>query len=94
MSPTLRAINPRTWIKSTDYLEQEFEPSFHAFATQRAELLAVLRPLPPEAWWRAATLTGAGKPLQQTAYSYAEALAVHERPHIKQIGRIAGTITN
>jgi hypothetical protein len=45
---TLRAVNPRTWIRKTDYLEQEFQPSLHAFATQRADLLAVLKPLPPE----------------------------------------------
>jgi hypothetical protein len=29
--PTIRAVNPRTWIKSTDYLEQEFRPSLQAF---------------------------------------------------------------
>ena len=31
--PTLRAVNPRTWIRETDYLEQEFRPSLHAFTT-------------------------------------------------------------
>ena len=86
--PTLRAVNPRTWIKKTDYLDQEFQPSFQAFARQRTELLAVLEPLPPEAWSRAATVTGAGKPLERTVFSYAEGLAIHERPHLKQIGRI------
>src|SRR5207247_10247074 len=39
-TPTLRAVNPRTWIRKTDYLEQEFQPSLHAFATQRTDLLA------------------------------------------------------
>src|SRR5215216_4773222 len=43
--PTLRAVNPRTWIRQTDYRELEFRPSLHAFAAQRAELLAVLAPL-------------------------------------------------
>jgi len=33
--PTLRAVNPRTWIESTDYLEQEFQLSLQAFTTQR-----------------------------------------------------------
>src|SRR5437868_3301754 len=55
--PTLRAVNPRTWIKQTDYLEQEFQPSLHAFATQRIDLLAVLEPLAPEGWARSATVT-------------------------------------
>lgn len=90
--PTLRAINPRTWINETDYLQLEFLPSLRAFTTQRAELLAVLAPLPPEGWSRAATVTGAGKPLERTVRFYAEWLASHERPHIKQIERIANTM--
>ncbi len=86
--PTLRAVNPRTWITKTDYLEQEFQPSLHAFATQRADLLAVLEPLGPEGWARAATVTGAGKVLERTVLFYAQWLARHERPHVKQIERI------
>ena len=86
--PTLRAVNPRTWIKKTDYLELEFRPSLRSFATQRAELLAVLEPLPIDAWPRAATVTGAGKVLERTVLSYAQWLATHERPHIKQVARI------
>ncbi len=31
-TPTLRAVNPQAWIKKTDYLEQEFQPSLRAFA--------------------------------------------------------------
>jgi hypothetical protein len=87
--PTIKAVNPRTWIRQTDYLEQEFQPLLEAFTSQRAELVAVLNPLGPEAWDRRATVTGAGKPLELTVYSYAERLAVHERPHLKQIRRIA-----
>jgi hypothetical protein len=86
--PTLRAVNPRTWIKQTDYLELEFQPSLRAFATQRAELLAILEPLPAEGWARAATVTGAGKVLERTVLFYADWLARHERPHVKQIERI------
>lgn len=87
-TPTWRAVNPRTWIKQTNYPELDFQLSLGAFATQRAELLAVLSPLPPEGWHRAATVTGAGKVLQLTVLSYAERLAGHERPHLKQIERI------
>ncbi len=86
--PTLRAVNPRTWIKQTDYLEQPFQPSLRAFAAQRSELLAVLEPLAPEGWSRAATVTGAGKVLERTVLSYAQWLAEHERPHVKQVARI------
>ncbi len=38
-TPTLRAVNPRTWIRKTDYLEQKFRPSLRAFAAQRTDLL-------------------------------------------------------
>lgn len=89
--PTIRAVNPRTWIKKTDYLELEFRPSLSSFTTQRAELLAVLESLPHEAWSRAATVTGAGKELERTVFTYAQWLAIHERPHIKQIEGIAHT---
>ena len=91
-TPTLRAINPRTWIKKTDYLELEFRPSLHSFATQRADLLAVLEPLPHEGWSRAATVMGAGKVLERTVLFYAQWLARHERQHVKQVERIVNTM--
>jgi hypothetical protein len=90
--PTLRAVNPRTWIKQTDYREQEFQPSLRAFTTQRADLLAVLEPLPPASWARAATITGAGAVLERTVLFYAQWLARHERPHVKQIERMVRTL--
>ena len=91
-TPTIRAVNPRTWIKSTDYVEQKFQPSLRAFTAQRAELLAVLEPLPPKSWSRSAIVTGAGNPLKLTVQSYAQRLAVHERPHVKQIKHIVNMI--
>jgi len=90
--PTIRAINPRTWINSTDYPQQEFQPSLRSFAKQRTALLKVLEPLKPKDWSRTATVTGAGKPLIRTVYAYAQWMASHERPHIKQIARIANTM--
>jgi hypothetical protein len=85
--PTIKAMNPRTWIKNTDYLEQDFQPSLRAFTKQRRKLLAVLEPLPPRDWTRTNILIGAGKPLQQTLMSHADGLARHERAHLKQIER-------
>jgi hypothetical protein len=90
--PTYRAVNPTTWIKKTDYREQEFQPSLQAFTAQRAELVAVLKPLAPEVWSRMATVTGAGKPRVRTVHTYAEWLANHERSHIKQIERIVNAM--
>jgi hypothetical protein len=90
--PTIKAVNPTTWIKQTDYREQEFQSSLQAFTTQRAGLLAVLRPLAPDAWSRMATVTGAGKPRERTVYTYAQRLANYERSHFNQIERIVNAM--
>jgi len=90
--PTLRAVNPTTWINKTDYREQKFQRSLRVFTIQRADLLAVLQPLAPKGWSRMATVTGAGKPLQRTVHTYAQWLARHERTHLKQIERIVNTM--
>jgi hypothetical protein len=86
--PTIRATNPTTWIKNTNYPDLEFQPSFQAFTTQRAELLTRLEPLAPEDWLRGATVTGAGKPLERTVQFYAQWLAKHERSHLKQFRQL------
>jgi DinB superfamily len=86
--PTIRAISPRTWIHSTDYPDWAFRPSFEAYSRQRAELLALLEGLSPEDWACGGTFTGAGRLLERTVLSEASTIAVHERPHIKQIERI------
>lgn len=88
----LRAINPTTWIKRTDYCDLAFRPSLGAFTAQRADLLAVLSSRPCDAWSRSATVTGAGKVLERTVLSYAQWLATHERPHVKQIERLVKTM--
>jgi hypothetical protein len=85
--PTIKAINPRTWIKQTNYPELDFRRSLRSFTKQRAELLALLKPLPRKSWSRAATVTGAGATLERTVLSYARWLARHERPHLRQIER-------
>lgn len=91
---TLRGVNPRAWIKKTDCLELEFQPSFRSYATQRADLLAILKPLPPEGWSRTATVIGMipGQVFERTVLYYAEWMARHERPHLKQIERIVNTL--
>lgn len=92
-NPTLRAINPRSFIESTDYRELAFARSLRAYAAQRAQLLAGLRSLPPTGWARRALVTGGGRPLERTALSFAQRLARHERPHTKQIGRIVRAVS-
>ena len=86
--PTIRAVNPRTWITRTDYPDQNFHISLQAFTEQRSGLLKLLESLPPENWSRNAIITGAGKPLERTIYFYAQWLATHEGSHIKHIKRM------
>jgi hypothetical protein len=86
--PTIRAINPRTWIRDTDYLDRAFRPSLRAYTRQRTELLELLEALSPEDWERGGTFTGAGKPMERTVLSEADAIARHERSHVKQIARV------
>ncbi len=88
-TPTLRAVNPRTWIQDTDYPKQKFQSSLRAFTAQRTELLAVLEALSPKDWSRKVTVTGAGAALERSVLFYAQWLATHERAHVKQIERIA-----
>ena len=88
--PTIRAVNPRTWIESTNYRELDFAPSFRAYTRQRRELLGLLEPLTAKQWTRSARVTGAGPVLELTVHRYAERLAIHERAHVKQIIRAVG----
>jgi uncharacterized damage-inducible protein DinB len=90
--PTIRAINPRSWIKRTEYPEQQFRSSLRAYTKQRAELVALLASLAPNDWSRTADITGAGKPLVRTVRDYMRWLALHERPHLKQIADTAGAV--
>lgn len=92
-NPTLRAVDPRTWMVSTEYPNLEFRPSFEAYAAQRKELLVVLRALPPDAWQRTATMVGSGAPIVRTVYSFGRRLVRHERPHIKQIAAAAKAVS-
>lgn len=87
--PTIRAINPRTWVRRTNYREIDFQPSLRAFLDQRNALVDFLRSLEPEDWQRTARVTGAGKPLVRSVEFYARWLARHERSHLKPIARLA-----
>ncbi len=83
--PTLRAVSPTTWIKSTDYRDLAFAPSWQAFGKQRDRLLALLGHLPDQGWSRTATVVGGGRPLELTVHSCADRLARHERAHCRQV---------
>jgi hypothetical protein len=90
--PTIRAVSPRGWIERTNYRELAFSASLEAFVAQRSELLALLQPLMPSGWSRAATVKRSGKVDTLTVLSYAERLADHERHHFEQFSRIANAV--
>lgn len=85
--PTIRAVSPTTWIKSTGYRELAFASSVQAFSNQRDQLLALLGQLPDHGWSRCATVLGGGRPLELTVQSYANRLARHERTHWRQLAK-------
>ena len=85
--PTFAGMNPRAWMKRTDYPDWPFEAGLSAFAAQREELLATLDALKPEGWERAATVKAYGQANERTLRSYASQLAKHERTHVRQIDR-------
>ena len=91
--PIRQGISPRTWIKRTDYLDLDFQPSLEAFATQRTDLLKTLESLPPQSWKRTALIKSYGTMTNEhSAMFFADGLARHERPHLKQIERIAAAL--
>lgn len=90
--PRIRDASPRVDQRGTDYVDLEFAPSLRAFTEQRADLLAVLRPLSPERWSRTATVIRNGKPLEWSVQWYAEWLGSHERIHIEQIAATIETV--
>ena len=91
--PTWKGISPRAWLKKTDYPRWEFGPALEVFKRQRAELLAVLEPLPADAWERTATVTGmVGETYERSARYYADWMAGHERAHLKSLPRIVAAV--
>jgi DinB superfamily len=87
--PTIRAVSPATWVKSTDYRELSFASSLQAFSRQRDQLLTLLGDLPDHGWSRSATVLGGGRPLELTVHSYANRMARHERTHWRQVAKTA-----
>ena len=86
-NPTIKYVSPRTWVRKTNYLDQDFQSSFSAFRAQRQDLLRILKPLGEKDWMRTANVKAANV-RTETVLSYAERLAAHEAGHCGQIDRI------
>ncbi len=85
--PTFRYLSPRTWIRKTDYNDQEFASSFRLFKAQRSSLLHVLTALKPSDWQRGANVKTTDRTHQRTVHYYAHNLADHEGIHLLQIAK-------
>jgi uncharacterized damage-inducible protein DinB len=85
--PTIRYVSPRSWIRKTDYLQQDFRDSLRAFSRGRATLVETLSRLDTPGWSRRATFTGTTLGREATVLSYATRIADHEVLHLGQIQR-------
>ena len=92
--PTLHIVSPRNYIRRTNYLELDFAPSFKAFTGARADLMTLLKSLPAEAWLRSGIATGAGRPNDRSVHGQGDALARHERAHLRQIEAVVKALTD
>lgn len=54
--PTFPDVQPRQWIKQTDYPKIDFHKSLKAFPGQREELLRTMKNLSFEEWLRSAMI--------------------------------------
>jgi uncharacterized damage-inducible protein DinB len=89
--PTICYVSPRTWIKKTDYLQQDFRDSLRAFSHGRATLVETLRGVDTQGWLRRATFTATTLGREATVLSYATRIADHEVRHLGQLHRTVTT---
>ena len=86
--PTLAKIHPRDWDKKLRYKDGPFANSLTALDAQRADLLRILRKLPPEDWERGAIIDRH----RHTVFTQARRLAFHETQHCDQIAEVVAQL--
>jgi len=94
-TPAWRHVSPRAQMKKSRYDQIPYADSYAAFAQQRAELLALLQALGPDAWKRSALVKvdhKPGEPLRLTLHAFAWGMANHEGGHCFEFERAASTI--
>ena len=85
--PTIKYVSPRSWIRRTDFLAQDFRDSLRAYSQSRADLVARLATLDAAGWSRRATFTGTTLGRDATVFSYACRILEHELGHLEQLRR-------
>ncbi|MBX3072251.1 MAG: DinB family protein [Thermomicrobiales bacterium] len=88
-SPTIRTMHPNKWAAQEAFPDCDFRESLDAFTGQRGDLIDLLRRQPESVWTRTATITGAGAPRVKSVHETGDALARHERAHVRHIAKVA-----
>ena len=91
--PAWKRLSPPAWMRKSDYTTWAFEPACGAFRKQREDLLAVIEPLPADAWQRTATVNEFGSNVERSALFFGDWLAGHEQVHLTQIEATATALT-
>lgn len=86
-TPVLRGTDPMVFLATADYEQRSYASLLERFTLLRSELLSALDSASSADWQRPGTLVGAGRPFPVTPLYYADKIARHERPHLKQITR-------
>jgi hypothetical protein len=92
--PRWRHASPRARMKKTRYYELPFAESCAAFAQQRAELVALLGGIAPEAWQRVALVFVPYNKSEWrlTLHERVWGLADHEEGHCRQMEGVAAAL--
>ena len=79
--PVLTVPGERRWVSLMRGARLDFHQSLQTFTLKRAEFLAVLQALPPQAWERTARIGGK----THSVFSQVRRMAVHEQTHCGQL---------
>lgn len=90
--PKIEGMDPRRWMRATNYPELELRRSLRAYLDQRRRLLVTLDALPQRSWDRVGVVGAWGQVYERTVRNYADRLARHERAHHRQIRRTAALV--
>jgi hypothetical protein len=95
-TPRWRHVSPRARMKKARYDQVPFAESFAAFARQRADLLAVLEGLAPEAWQRLALVNVPHREgeWRLTLHERIRGMAQHEEIHCAQMEDVAAALAS
>ncbi|MEX2373239.1 MAG: DinB family protein [Dehalococcoidia bacterium] len=91
-SPRWRHVSPRARMKKARYDELPFAESFAAFAQQRADLIALLGSVGPEAWERGALVRVGQRESRLTLQERVWRMAHHEEVHCVQMEEVGAAL--